>query len=195
MSKSGLLIRVCCGQMAQGVPSCHAQKVWIGPKEVATVAETRGWHPPGVLHHLMTSKAKVEELWPRQQRESRETPIWRAVAHVRLAINDSAHDKCYPATLTALRQAALDGKIRLRGRRELDVRGSQTFSDVSSDIPAEYWRVSVIGPMATSHQGIGYPHTNPETVYAWGPKGVYEKKRYADLTVNMQEIERLWPSR
>jgi hypothetical protein len=126
-----------------------------------------------------------------------DAPIWRAVAYVRRAINDTNHQKCYPATLTAIRQAALDGKIKLRGRREIDVGGGpQTFSDVSSDIPAEYWKVSTIGALATSEEGWGsYPHTNPETLYAWGPKGIYEKKRYADLTVNMQEIKRLWPSR
>lgn len=126
---------------------------------------------------------------------ARDTPIWRAVAHIRVAINDTDHDKLYPTTLNVIRQAALDGKIKLRGRREIDTGGRQQFSNVRSDISPEYWKVSTIGAMATDerYQGGSWPHTNPETAYAWGPKGVYEKNRYADLTVNMQEIRRLWP--
>lgn len=121
-------------------------------------------------------------------------PIWQAVEHVRKAINDTNSKECYPTTLGAIRQAALDGKIKLRGRREIDRGGSQAFSDVSSDIPAEYWKVSTLEPMTTTEHGVGgYPHTNPETVYAWGPKGIYEKNRYADLTVDMREVKRLWP--
>ncbi len=37
------------------------------------------------------------------------------------------------------------------------------------------------------------PH-NPETAFAWGPKGIDEKNRYASLTVNMQDIERTFGS-
>ena len=123
-------------------------------------------------------------------------PIWRAVAHVRVAINDHDHSNCYPRTLTALRQAGADAKIIIRGRPEIDTSGPQTFSAVSSDIPAEYWKVSVLGAMATSelHHGNNMPHTNPESVWAWGPKGVHEKKHYSDLTVNMNDIKRIWPS-
>ncbi len=161
---------------------------WIGMALAAALVVLSGGD---LLYRRFLSWQVRQHLKP-----VRQTPIWKAVAHIRDAINDTSHGECYPETLKAIRQAALDGKIKLRGRPEINTDGPQKFSDVSSDIPPEYWRVSLIGAMATDERcyGVGYPHTNPETVYAWGQKGVYEKKRYSDLTVNMQEIKREWPS-
>ena len=103
-----------------------------------------------------------------------DTPIWRAVQHVRAAIDDIEHSKCYPRTLQAIRQAALNGQIKIRGHAQIDEDGPQRFSSVSSDISPDYWKISTIGPMATDEIGRGgYPHTNPESGYSWGPKGMY----------------------
>jgi len=125
-----------------------------------------------------------------------DTPIWHAVAHVRSVINDTDKENLYPETRKALRQAALNGEIKLRGRREIDAVNSKTlFSDVSSDVPSEYWKTSVINAMATAEVGLGNSHTNPETPYAWGPKGIYERNRYADLTADLQEVQRKWRSK
>jgi hypothetical protein len=144
------------------------------------------------------NKAQLKKVWPAinfDEAPSADTPIWRAVEHVRAAIDDREQDKCFPTTLKAIRQAALDQKIKLRGRRELD-KGSDTrtsFSEVRADIPYEYWKVSTIGALATDERCQDDVHTNPETAFAWGPKGIYEKNRYADLSVNMLEIKKAWP--
>jgi hypothetical protein len=142
------------------------------------------------------NKAQIKKIWPTiddavesLSPATHDTPIWRAVTHVRAAINDREQDKCFPAT----RQAALDKKIKIRGCREIDTGPGISFSDVRSDIAPEYWKVSTIGALATDEKCQGDVHTNPETAFAWGPKGIYEKHYYADLRVDMKEIKKLWP--
>lgn len=123
-------------------------------------------------------------------------PIYHAVEYVRAKIGDANKNECFPATLAALRQAAADTKIVFRGRPEIDKeQGRTTFSNLVVAIPTDYWKASVLTAMATAeeHASGGWQHTNPETVWAWGPKGIHEKKRYADLTVDMQQVRRVWP--
>lgn len=144
------------------------------------------------------NKAQIKKIWPTiddavESSATYDTPIWRAVAHVRAAINDREQDKCFPTTLKAMRQSALDKKIRIRGRQEIDTGYGTSFSDVRSDIAPEYWKVSTINALATDEKCQEEAHTNPETAFAWGPKGIYEKNRYSDLRVDMKEIKKLWP--
>jgi len=121
-------------------------------------------------------------------------PIHNAVAHVAARIGDTDEGQCYPTTRTALRQKASDGSLQLRGRKELNIEGQTRFSDVHIDIPKEYWANSLIGSMATSSAYENRDtHTNPETAYSWGLKGVYEKNRYSSLLVEWNEVLRLWP--
>lgn len=195
------------GTMPGGESVVEAQtRIGIGAAGAIAIIALLEPHMPALLAIPIYGSLIALSLWgfwPLFQRtfkiagfgipRSYETPIARAVAHVRGAINDLNHEKCFPETLKAIRQAALDGKIKIRGRREIDTGPSTTFSDVRSDIPSDYWKVSTIGAMATDEKYSTDTHTNPETAYAWGPKGIYEKNRYTDLAVNMQEIKSVWP--
>jgi hypothetical protein len=83
----------------------------------------------------------------------------------------------------------------MRGRKEKDTPAqSTTFSDIQTEVPSTYWATSVIGAFATDKRHADQTHTNPETVYAWGEQGIYERNRYADLHVEWNDIKRLWPS-
>lgn len=118
--------------------------------------------------------------------------IHLAVKHVAKHIGDIDAQHCYPSTLIVLRQKAVDGALHMRGRKQLDVDG-MVFRSVHTDIPKEYWATSTIGALATAAEHTDDTHTNPETAFSWGPKGVYERNRYADLRVEWSDILRLWP--
>lgn len=120
-------------------------------------------------------------------------PIHKAVVHVAESIGDKDESQCYPATLTALRQKAADGSLRMRGCKQLDDEHQTRFSDIHTNISKEYWVNSTIGVMATSPILLKDSHTNPETTFSWGKKGIHEINRYCDLMVDENEILKYWP--
>jgi hypothetical protein len=97
-----------------------------------------------------------------------------------------------------LRQAAYDKRVRIRGRKQLpDKVFSQKgeYSELFTDIGNDYWMASEINVLATSpapEAQTNY-HVDPQTAYAWGEKGIYERNRYAELLVNWEDITREWP--
>jgi hypothetical protein len=120
-------------------------------------------------------------------------PICRVVEHVAMRINDSDENQCYPTTLKALRQRAADGSLRMRGRKQLDVKGQKEFRDIHTDVPKEYWTNSTLTPMATSVAYTTDIHTRQDAPWAWGPRGVDEPNQYSDLRVEWADVLRLWP--
>lgn len=119
-------------------------------------------------------------------------PINYIVSHVAKRIEDTDEEYCYPDTLQTIRQEASNGNLRIRGKKQLNTQETR-FSDIHTDIPKEYWEKSVINSLATSIAYMGDTHTNPETAFAWGEKGVYEPNRYADLQVEWEDVRRIWP--
>jgi hypothetical protein len=122
-------------------------------------------------------------------------PMYKAVEHV-ADVTDDTGVESFDATRKLLRQAASDGRITIRGRKEVSLPGTSTptlFSTLETNIPKEYWVNSVIAPLATDSLNTDSDHTMPETVYAWGPNGIFEKNRYASLRVDWAEILKLWP--
>jgi hypothetical protein len=110
-------------------------------------------------------------------------------------VGDKREARHYARTRLLIRQAALDGKLKIRGRREI-ASGDQyrtAFTEVYTDVSPAYWANSVINVLATAAEFAEYYHTDPETVYAWGPKGIYEMNRYAGLRVNSDEVWQFWP--
>lgn len=100
-----------------------------------------------------------------------DTPMWEAIEYVAKSIGDAA--QFAPAARQAIRQLALDGALKIRGRKEL-VGGppnQTTFSAVYSEIPPEYWRNSVLSVLATDRGAwsLGGVHTDPETAASWHP--------------------------
>jgi hypothetical protein len=128
-------------------------------------------------------------------RESREAPIWKAIEHVRQVIGDDDDTRCWPKTCTEIRQAALNEELAIRGRHQLKTAGQTLFSDVHDDVPRDYWRISKINALATSDAHSSDRHTDPESTWAWGPAGIDEQKRYADLRVSMKEVQKRWSSK
>jgi hypothetical protein len=92
-----------------------------------------------------------------------------------------------------IRQAALDGRLRIRGRHEIESAGQDrtNFSEIYTEIPSAYWKHSIINVLATGAAYETDRHTKPETVYAWGPKGLHETNCYAGLQLNSDDVSRL----
>ena len=120
-------------------------------------------------------------------------PLWQIIERIASAIEDSRELEHYARTRGWIRQAALDGQLRIRGRHEIESAGQDrtNFSDVYIDIPSAYWKHSVIAVFATGATFEADRHTSPETVYAWGPKGLYETNCYAGLQLNSDDVSQL----
>jgi uncharacterized protein YjbI with pentapeptide repeats len=121
-------------------------------------------------------------------------PLWRIIEQIASAIGDSREAEHYAKTRLYIRQAAAEGRLRIRGRHEIEVRGQDRtiFSEVYTEIPSTYWKHSVINVVATGAAFEADRHTNPEkTPYAWGPKGLYEPNCYTGLQLNSEDVSRL----
>jgi len=120
-------------------------------------------------------------------------PLWRIVERIASAIGDSRELEHYARTRLRIRQAALDGQLSIRGRHEIDNAGQDRtkFSDVYTEIPPAYWKNSVINALATGATFEADRHTNPETVYAWGQKGLHEPNCYTGLQLNSDDVSQL----
>jgi predicted nucleotide-binding protein len=92
-----------------------------------------------------------------------------------------------------IRQRAAEGRLTIRGRHEIEVvcQDRTTFSDLYTEIPSAYWKHSVINVLATGALYENERHTNPETVYAWGPKGLHEPNCYSGLQLNSNDVSQL----
>jgi hypothetical protein len=123
-------------------------------------------------------------------------PMFEAVAHVAKSIGDANADKCWPATRLALRQAAYDKRVKMKGRKHLPENNPHSGSEYSSiftDVDSDYWATSEINALATSPSCQSDYHTDPQTAYAWGKLGIYERNRYAELRVSWADVLREWP--
>jgi hypothetical protein len=120
-------------------------------------------------------------------------PLWRIIDRIASAIGDSRELEHYARTRLRIRQAALDGRLRIRGRHEIESAGQDrtTFSDVYSEIPSSYWKHSVINALTTAAISEAGRHTNPETTFAWGPKGLHEINCYTGLQLYSDDVSAL----
>jgi len=119
--------------------------------------------------------------------------LCRIIERIASAIGDSREPEHYARARLYIRQAALDGRLRIRGRHEIEIAGQDrtNFSDVYTEIPPAYWKYSVINVLATGPTCEAERHTQPETVYAWGPKGLHETNCYAGLQLNSEDVSEL----
>ena len=126
-------------------------------------------------------------------RAAKWVPLWRIIGRIASAIGDSREPEHYAKTRLYIRQAALDGRLRIRGRHEIEIAGQDgtKFSDVYTEIPQAYWKHSVINALATGATFEADRHTNPETVYAWGQKGLHETNCYSGLQLNSDDVSQL----
>jgi len=123
-------------------------------------------------------------------------PIHLAIRHISERIGDTNSQKCFPGARSALRQAAYDGDVHIRGRKQLAQQnpfGGDDFDVISTDIDWQYWAVTQLLQATTSPETKTSHHTLPLTAYAWGPKGVDERNYYTQLLVNWSDIIKKWP--
>jgi hypothetical protein len=126
-------------------------------------------------------------------------PVHFAIEHISNKIGDVDASGCFPEAGRLLRQRAYDQKVKLRGRKQLVDRpifSKDEYSAIHTDIEGQYWTTSELNALATSADPrfqAGY-QTDPQTAYAWGPKGIDERNRYAELIVCWSDIMREWPA-
>ena len=102
----------------------------------------------------------------------RVAPMHEIVTHVARSIDDADATKFWPEARRAIRQAALDGEIKICGHKSEDT-GNDTatsWSLVSTAIPKAYWELADINSLATAitcaDQLVGhtFPHRLSATV-------------------------------
>jgi hypothetical protein len=121
-------------------------------------------------------------------------PLWRIIEQIASAIEDNREAEHYAKTRRYIRQAAVEGRLRIRGRHEIEVVGQDRtiFSEIHTEIPPAYWKSSVIDGLATDASFEAVRHTSPEkTPCAWGPRGLYEPNCYTGLQLNSDDLSQL----
>jgi hypothetical protein len=154
------------------------------------------------------AKAKIEELEDRIRdtvagpvptiaATSTWKPVHLAIQHISEKIGDRNAEDCFEGSRLALRQAAYDQRVRLRGKKQMSepspFSGRCDHSDIYTDVDSGYWTNTNINALATSPTMQSSYHVDPQTAYAWGKLGINERNRYYDLQVNWDDILREWP--
>jgi hypothetical protein len=144
----------------------------------------------------MTSPDYLDTAPPLQNPTTASTwvPLWRIMEQLASAIEDSGEAEHYAKTRRYIRQVAVEGRLRIRGRHEIQVAGQQRtiFSEIYTEIPPAYWKSSVIDVLATHVSFEAARHTSPEkTPFAWGPRGLYEPNCYTGLQLNSHDLSQL----
>lgn len=114
-------------------------------------------------------------------------PIHEAIMYVARRIGENDADNCFPYARKAIRQAALDNEIAIRGRKELE--GKLGYcEDVHSWIERPYWSDHVLNEVASHPLSEAYDHTQASDL-----KTELHRNRYWTVRVNMDEIKKKWP--
>lgn len=126
----------------------------------------------------------------------RVAPMHEVVAHVARSIDDTDAAKFWPEARRVIRQAALDGRMKICGHKSEET-GNATatsWSLVSTAIPQAYWELADINSLATAitcaDQFVG--HTFPHRL----SDGRFTQEKipyYAKLTANWSEVKKIWP--
>jgi hypothetical protein len=155
----------------------------VNPAIPRTMAKWRS-NDRGSLFGIMFSAAQIFQLFPLVSQANDWRPIHLGIKYVSERIRDADVSKCWPSARQKMRQAAYDKTVQIRGRKQLPnkrmTRGGD-YADIHTDIDGSYWTTTEINALATSPNHQTDYHTDPETAYAWGPKGMDERNRYAEL--------------
>lgn len=141
------------------------------------------------------SRQQIYELFPFASSDDYR-PIFEAIKHVSVRTGEPASAKFWPATRRALRQAAYDKRVKVRGRKHLPENNPHTgseYSELFTDVDSSYWVNSEINVLATSADNQSMYHTEPQTASAWGKHGIYERNRYIELKINWSDVLKEWP--
>jgi hypothetical protein len=120
-------------------------------------------------------------------------PMFKAVQHVSWRLDDRNAAEHWPGARLAIRQAALDKKITIRGHKSAEPMKGSRWNAVETDIPSDYWETADIMPLATTPEGDELlTHTLPHKFSdGWYGETIY---LYARLHIKWSEIVEVWPS-
>ena len=141
------------------------------------------------------SRQQIFQLFPLEMSDGYR-PICIAIQHIRERTGEADSEELWPATRLALRQAAYDKRVKVRGRKRLPENNPHTgneYSELFTDVDSSYWATSEINVLATSVENQSFYHTDPQTAFAWGKQGIYERNRYAELKIKWTDVLREWP--
>ena len=115
-------------------------------------------------------------------------PMWKAAKRIAKALGDADKQGGYPETLEAIRQAALDGRIEIWGRRELPPPIEPGLSsDEWTPINPLFWRTHQINSLATDKM-------SEDSVHSYSNPIIYgEQNGCWSLRVRSSDIEQIWP--
>jgi hypothetical protein len=123
-------------------------------------------------------------------------PMHKVVEHVADCISDKNKSKFWPEARRAIRQAALDGQIKIYGHKseETGNPNATSWSLVRTPIPSSYWQFADIAVLAT---GAGFAeefavHTFPHQL----SDGRFTNEKipyYAKTSANWIGIIKIWP--
>ena len=137
------------------------------------------------IRQIIPSVGRVSDM-PRSRPQM---PLWKAVKHIAEALGDADKRGGYPATLEAIRQAALEGRIEIWGRRELPPPMEPGHSSEEwTPINPLFWRTHQINSLATdklSEEGV-HSCSNP-LIYG-------EQNGCWSLRVRLSDVKEIWPS-
>jgi hypothetical protein len=143
------------------------------------------------------SSDQVFQLFPLISSDSEWKPIHIGIQHISARIGDHDAKNCWEVTRLAIRQAAYDQRVRLRGKKQMSepspFAGRRDYSEIYTDVDNGYWTNSNINALATSPTMQSSYHADPQTAYAWGKLGTDERNRYYDLHMNWDDVLREWP--
>ncbi len=115
-------------------------------------------------------------------------PIWQVVQRVALINGEAKDAEFFPKAREIIRQAASDGDLRLRGRKQIGSVESvqRSFDTVFLEIPAAYWAEFKIGHYASvENEYVNNPYTQ---------KIVRTQERTVTITRNCKLVLPTWKS-
>lgn len=120
--------------------------------------------------------------------EEPETPIWVALEKIAGRIGDGNSEEGFPKARQQLRQAALNGRVTLWGREQINPQSIQDnrHRDVSAPIPKVYWNDYRINREAAAEANENEAHTEYEDL----PSSL--KGRYWRIRAYLKEINDRW---
>jgi pyrimidine deaminase RibD-like protein len=127
------------------------------------------------------------------QEKNYDTPLWKVVEFISSRLYEQKDGNFFPKSRAYIRQHALNGKLLLWGREQLDLpepyKEIRNFSNVLRLIPRGYWAISQLSAACTVPQE--YADRIPFTLQEQSGSWTKETNSYSDIHANWQQVQRL----
>lgn len=173
-----------------GLPITEQQEIAPSRRFGAPISSAEPYAPSGVRPDALDA---IRQVMPTVGNASDtlelppQMPIWKAVKRIAKVLGDTDRQGAYPATLDAIRQAALDGRIEIWGKRELPPPMEPGLSsDEWTPINPMFWRTHQINSLASDKMSEGCLHTCSNPLIYGEQNGCWS------LRVRLPELEKIW---